>query len=579
MSNIPQPIVIFPSGSLYVGDLHPDVTEAMLYEKFSSVGSLASLRVCRDSRTKQSLGYGYVNFSTTLEAETVLDTMNFDLLKGKPIRIMWSQRDPTLRKSGIGNLFIKNLDKNIDNKAMYDTFSAFGHILSCKVALDDDGCSKGYGFVHFETEDVANKAIEKVNGMLLNGKKVYVGKFIPRAEREKELGEKSRQFTNVYVKNFGQIMPDEKFHELFSQFGNVTSSLVARHPDGTSKGFGFVAYDDPKAADLAVSEMNGRDYDGRTLYVGRAQKKAERLNELRKRYELERIERFTKFQGVNLYVKNLDDIFTDEKLKAEFECFGEITSAKVMKENGRSRGFGFVCYTAPEEASKAIQEMNGKIVGSKPLYVAMAQRREARRAFLTTQYVARAHAARQQGGLQFTGGPSYLLSAVAQGPRLFGPAPTMRPAPRWSTLQALPRPPNGPHFGMPLLPTSPYRTSARPAPMRTHARPITGSSGPTARPNSKYTTRHGPEVSITDPRLNHAAPQEQKQIIGEQLFSIVEKLKPELAGKITGMLLEIDNSELLNMIKNHESLRAKVEEAIAVLEAHKASNKGVAVQD
>lgn len=89
--------------------------------------------------------------------------------------------------------------------------------------------------------------------MLLNGKKVYVGKFIPRAEREKELGEKARQFTNVYVKNFGQNMPDEKFHELFSQFGNVTSSLVSRHPDGTSKGFGFVAYDDPKSAESAVS--------------------------------------------------------------------------------------------------------------------------------------------------------------------------------------------------------------------------------------------------------------------------------------------------------------------------------------
>ncbi|ERL87239.1 hypothetical protein D910_04637 [Dendroctonus ponderosae] len=547
MSNIPQPIVIFPSGSLYVGDLHPDVTEAMLYEKFSSVGSLASLRVCRDSRTKQSLGYGYVNFSTTLEAETVLDTMNFDLLKGKPIRIMWSQRDPTLRKSGIGNLFIKNLDKNIDNKAMYDTFSAFGHILSCKVALDDDGCSKGYGFVHFETEDVANKAIEKVNGMLLNGKKVYVGKFIPRAEREKELGEKSRQFTNVYVKNFGQIMPDEKFHELFSQFGNVTSSLVARHPDGTSKGFGFVAYDDPKAADLAVSEMNGRDYDGRTLYVGRAQKKAERLNELRKRYELERIERFTKFQGVNLYVKNLDDIFTDEKLKAEFECFGEITSAKVMKENGRSRGFGFVCYTAPEEASKAIQEMNGKIVGSKPLYVAMAQRREARRAFLTTQ-----EASNLRAGLP-----------ICSPPWLKGPA-YLDLLPLCAQLL------DGQHCKLSLAP---------PMDLTLECPYYQRSSGPTARPNSKYTTRHGPEVSITDPRLNHAAPQEQKQIIGEQLFSIVEKLKPELAGKITGMLLEIDNSELLNMIKNHESLRAKVEEAIAVLEAHKASNKGVAVQD
>jgi polyadenylate-binding protein len=97
-------------------------------------------------------------------AERVLDTMNFDLIKGRPIRIMWSQRDPSLRKSGVGNVFIKNLDKTIDNKAMYDTFSAFGNILSCKVAQDETGASKGYGFVHFETEDAANLSIEKVNG-------------------------------------------------------------------------------------------------------------------------------------------------------------------------------------------------------------------------------------------------------------------------------------------------------------------------------------------------------------------------------------------------------------------------------
>lgn len=588
--------VMFASGSLYVGDLHQDVTEAMLYEKFTTAGQVLSLRVCRDTRTKQSLGYGYVNFSQTQDAERALDTMNFDLLKGKPIRIMWCQRDPALRKSGIGNVFIKNLDRNIDNKAMYDTFSAFGNILSCKVALDENGYSKGYGFVHFENEEAANKAIDKVNGMLLNDKKVYVGKFIPRSEREKELGERAKQFTNIYVKNFGPNMPDEKFYDLFSKFGHITSSVVMRNMDGSSKGFGFVAFSDAKAAEKAVQEYNSKDMEGNVLYVGRAQKKTERINELKKRYEQLRLERYNRFQGVNLYIKNLDDSFDDEKLRKEFSLFGTITSAKIMIENGRSKGFGFVCFTSPEEATKAVTEMNGRMVGTKPLYVALAQRKEDRRAFLNSQYMQRAQAMRHQNSINFhTSTPPFLIPAVAQGPRFFNhlnPLNHIRPTPRWPAPNAIR--PNG-TYSLSLL-NSPYRATSRSSiniRNTMHARPITGQQTPPSRQNSKFTNStnnnfrpinvnigNGGDIALNTNSLASAAPQEQKQLIGEKLFRVVEKMYPDIAGKITGMLLEIDNSELIHMIENKDSLRAKVEEAIAVLQAHQANTKkGIVVQD
>jgi len=187
----------YQSASLYVGDLHNTITEALLFEIFKAVGPVASIRVCRDALTRRSLGYAYVNFHSIVDAERALDTLNYTMIKGRPCRIMWSHRDPSIRKSGAGNIFIKNLDKTIDNKALYDTFSTFGNILSCKVVTDAKGNSKGYGFVHYETKEAADQAVAKVHGMLLNGKIVFVGPFVPRKERAP--GGDPTNFTNLYV--------------------------------------------------------------------------------------------------------------------------------------------------------------------------------------------------------------------------------------------------------------------------------------------------------------------------------------------------------------------------------------------
>jgi polyadenylate-binding protein len=222
--------------------LNNDVNDNTLYEIFSQVGQVASIRICRDAVSRRSLGYAYVNFHSVADAERALDTLNFSPIKGRPCRVMWSQRDPSVRKSGVGNVFIKNLEKSIDNKQLYDTFSMFGNILSAKIAHSPlDGQSLGYGFVHFDTDEAALKAIAQVNGMEIKERNIVVVPFKPKSDPSRA----PVKSTNVYVKNIpDELNSKEKLDAMFSEFGTITNSVLSASSgsDGTSRPFAFVNF-------------------------------------------------------------------------------------------------------------------------------------------------------------------------------------------------------------------------------------------------------------------------------------------------------------------------------------------------
>lgn len=625
----------FATASLYVGDLHAEVTEALLFELFNAVGPVASIRVCRDSVTRRSLGYAYVNFHSVVDAERALETMNYTLIKNKPCRIMWCHRDPSLRKSGSGNVFIKNLDKSIDNKALYDTFSAFGNILSCKVATDDQGGSKGYGFVHYETQDAASLAVTKVNGMLLNGKKVFVGFFVPRKDRADTGAAADATFTNVFVKSLPTEVDDDGLKEMFAAFGEVKSSIVMKDPEGKSRGFGFVNFAEHDDATKAIEELNGKEKDGKTLYVGRAQKKRDRDRELREKFDALKLERANKFTGVNLYVKNLDDIVDDEKLREAFTPYGNISSAKVMSDDkGNSKGFGFVCFGSTEEATKAVSEMNGHLLGNKPLYVALAQRKDERKNLLEQQHVQRNSGMRgmQRGpepqapvypGQPFFYSPQHMPPRPgAPGQYMYPQQMMMRPGPAGyqqmmggqmgpygmqmggrgggrmqqgrqgpggnmrggpggkggaGQMQQRPgqmgMPPRGGPPGQQMPGGPPGAKPGRGGPMPPQGMPPQGMPMP-GMPGMPMPAPGAPPgappapMEMTASSLASAPPEQQKQLLGERLFPLISAVEPGLAGKITGMLLEMDNGELLNLLESPDALNAKIQEAISVLQMH-----------
>lgn len=547
-----------------------------------------------------------------------MDLLNFTPLNGKPIRIMYSHRDPSIRKSGTANIFIKNLDKTIDNKALYDTFSAFGPILSCRVATDASGESKGYGFVQFEQEEAAQISIEKVNGMLINDKQVFVGPFMRRQERD--LATAGSKFNNVYVKNLADSTTDEDLQVVFGAFGSISSAVVMRDANGKSKCFGFVNFEKADDAARAVDSLNGKRINEKEWYVGRAQKKSEREAELRAKFEQARKERIDKNQGTNLYLKNLDDNVDDEKLRDLFSAFGTVTSCKVMRDpQGQSKGCGFVAFSSPDEALRAVNDMKGKMVGSKPLYVAVAQQKEERRARLQAQFAQMQNVVGNPPPVPANPPPIYHPGVPGMGqqvfygqpppglipsqPSGFGYQPQMVPGMRPGGAQM-------PNYFMPVV-QRPGQQGQRMggrrgpiAPLQPQQQPqLQQQMMPRGGRNFRYSqsTRAAPDASLQGlggldmggvpsdmglpmpitalaSALASSPIEQQRAMLGEQLYPLVDQLEHDHAGKVTGMLLEMDQPEVLHLIESPEALKAKVAEAMDVLrmaQASAASNNAI----
>merc|ERR1712170_330788 len=119
----------------------------------------------KDRVSMNHQGYGFVEFLTEEDADYAIRVLNMIKMFGKPIRV--NKASTHNKNLDVGaNLFIGNLDTEVDEKLLYDTFSAFGVIVTTpKIMRDPEtGNSRGFGFVSFETFDSSDAAIEAMNG-------------------------------------------------------------------------------------------------------------------------------------------------------------------------------------------------------------------------------------------------------------------------------------------------------------------------------------------------------------------------------------------------------------------------------
>lgn len=173
--------------TIYVGGLDEKVTEALLWELFVQAGPIVNVHVPKDRITMSHQGYGFVEFASEEDADYAIKIMNMIKLYGKPIRV--NKAASNTKNLDVGaNAFIGNLDPEIDEKMLYDTFSAFGVILQTpKIMRDPEtGNSKGYAFINFASFEASDAAIEAMNGQHLCNRPIsvsYAFKKEARGER------------------------------------------------------------------------------------------------------------------------------------------------------------------------------------------------------------------------------------------------------------------------------------------------------------------------------------------------------------------------------------------------------------
>ena len=587
---------------LFINGLDKTFNENMLYQLFNDY-SVSYIKIAKDHNTRESFGYAFIGFKNNAKAEEAIKKLNYSKLAKKTLRISWYNREPGNFRSKLeNNIFVKKIPKEITPKEFDEYFRKFGNIVSAKLAEDEEGESMGYGFVLYDSEEGAKKAIAECHGKEWNGKKLFVAQF------QKNRPKQAPKYNNIYVRNIPKNWSEDDIKKYFSQYGEI-GSMIVRVPEADKlkkelpeekrkhileHKYAFVCFkslDGPAKKAVAkvpylkledekynqkIEEISKKvneagvgeddmykcacyimdnnaeekienkeelerlvkafkdlinDNDGVYMIKSKegrldccqALKKAEREKKLKQLYEKIKKKIKEKYKFCNLYVKNLPNDFTDEKLKELFGKFGKIRSAKVVKKELEShylvikktiKVFGFVCFFEPETAKEAKSKLKDYsiTVNGPKLYVDYHQTKKERTEFLKLKLLKDNNNRNKQNPMFQPGMPVF--------PNQFPMMPMPRPV---------------------MMPYNNMRQPMMPMP---------------------------PQQPRVDPRTMDKATRQ--DYYGEQLFTKISK-HPQFANyasyfsKIVGIFLDLEDNIIEKLIKDDAYFQQQVEETIHLL--------------
>jgi len=173
-------------------------------------------------------------------------------------------------------LYVGNISWDTQPDDLTSAFSEYGTVTQCDVVTDATGRSRGFGFVTFESTDVASAAVEGLNGHVIDGRELRVDfhqqNRTPR-ERTERRSQPSRTGNRIYIGNLPWRFDDYDLKDAFEEFGNVEDArVITDRETGRSRGFGFVTMVEEESMEKAIAALDGAECDGRQLRVNKAEK-------------------------------------------------------------------------------------------------------------------------------------------------------------------------------------------------------------------------------------------------------------------------------------------------------------------
>lgn len=565
---------------LYITDLPSEVTTAEILEFLSKFKD--KIRYFNNMESNQRLKGRplaikilFVDYDSANKCRL---EMNLRKLRGKSIRIMWDERDTSMRYNINSNLFIKGIPKNTTPREVYEYFLKFGDIFSCKIIEDEFGNHNGYGYITYYNKLDAQKAIDETKNKTIFGTDNFEVTYFQK-KNERLINSKELIYNNqkIYVNFLPDKYTKEELTKLCEEYGKVISCDI--YKDQINQSFGIVQFSSENEAHEAIEKMDGKEVKGNKLMVKLFQTKFQH-----KQYLKNSTERMTEQNGnCNLFLKNIPLIAKEEDLKKIFSKYGNVISVRIEKikrekkeEKGQfeliSRGYGYLSFDSSESAKNALEGLNGKYLPgfeswSRTLIITYFKPRDQRMNQDTSSTSIIFFPQKKEGESEKT--------------------PDINLSPYFPPLINYPYPPN-PYFlpqHYPVYPPFPYRNFNQNNFNRRgrggHMNFYRGNKNKKNRYDNQIVKNNkvdeeseGPnKIDLTEYN-NLKDENDKKDFLGEKIFKAIEESKiaeeynfdNDIIGKITGMIIELPNpKEIIEIIENQDILNSRIEEAMKLL--------------